>query len=169
MAMLGFFDKQTPEHLLRKLEREYVRWKADPLNTDLAWNFFVTAEHVPEWQARTGPRLPKGFSYKKFTKDIPLLRICSHLASGARHFRPRADQHTSVASTRRREGWIEPGWVSEDWIEHEALMVDLTPAEQRKLRSASASIEALAFAADVLAFWQQRLGLPPRPPGKSRP
>ena len=49
MQMYKFFDLQTPKDLLRKLKREYDRWKADPLNVDLAWNFFVTAEHLPDW------------------------------------------------------------------------------------------------------------------------
>jgi hypothetical protein len=56
------FDLQTPKHLLHKLEWEYVQWQNDPLNTYRAWNFSVTAEHLPDWPARTGPRLPKGFS-----------------------------------------------------------------------------------------------------------
>jgi hypothetical protein len=42
-------------------------------------------------------------------------------------------------------------------LEHEALMIDLTPAEQEDLPSPSASIEALSVAAQVLAFWQQYL------------
>ncbi len=157
MATEGLFDLQTPEDLLRKLEWEYTQWQDDPLNTYRAWNFFVTAEHLPDWRAaRPGPQLPKGFSHKKFKKENPLLRICSHLANGGKHFRPKAE-HTSVASTRRRQGWVEDGWVEREWIEHEALMVDLTPDEQQALSSASASIEALSLAADVLAFWWQDL------------
>jgi hypothetical protein len=56
MVMEGLFDLQTPTDLLRKLEREYERWKADPLNTDPAWNFFVTAEHPPDgWRGQEAP------------------------------------------------------------------------------------------------------------------
>jgi hypothetical protein len=49
MQLYRFYDLKTPRDLLRKLEREHDRWKADPLNVDLAWNFFVTAEHLPDW------------------------------------------------------------------------------------------------------------------------
>ena len=108
MAMEGFFDLQTLEHLLHKLEWEYTRWQDDPLNTYRAWNFFVTAEHLPDWIARTGPRLPKGFSINDFKQEKPLLRICSHLANGGKHFRAR-DEHTSVVSTRQQPGWVPPG------------------------------------------------------------
>jgi hypothetical protein len=156
--MEGFFDLRTPTDLLRKLAREHERWQADPLNTDLAWNFFVTAEHLPDWLARAGgPRLPTGFSYGKFKREHPLLRICSHLASGGKHFTPRENEHRSVTSTRQREGWVEEGWIERGWVEHEALMVDLTPDEQQALSFPSASIEALPLAAQVLAFWQQYL------------
>jgi hypothetical protein len=48
MAMDEFFKLRTYEHMLRKLEREYEHWKADPLNSDFAWKFFVTAEHLPD-------------------------------------------------------------------------------------------------------------------------
>jgi hypothetical protein len=71
VAMEGFFDLQTPEHLLHKLEWEYTQWQDDPLNTYRAWNFFVTAEHLPDWIARTGPRLPKGFSINDFKQEKP--------------------------------------------------------------------------------------------------
>src|SRR5882724_5120527 len=146
MAMKGLFDLQTYEHLLHKLEWEYTQWQGDPLNTYRAWNFFVTAEHLPDWLARTGPRLPTGFSYGKFKQEQPLLRICSHLASGGKHFRPR-DMHKSVSSTRQQPGWVKPGWVKPGWVKLPALMVDLTPDEQQALSSAVASIEALSLAA----------------------
>ena len=157
MAMEGLFDLQTPEDLLHKLEWEYTQWQKEPLNTYVAWNFFVTAEHLPAWLAQAGPRLLKGFSINTFKQDKPLLRICSHLASGGRHFRPRADQHKSVASTREQPGWVSPGWVLPGWGGLPALVVDLTPHEQEALSSPSASVDALSLAADVLAFWQQHL------------
>ena len=67
--MKGLFTLQTSEHLLHKLEWEYTQWQGDPLNPYRAWNFFVTAEHPPDWWARTGPRLPKGCSYKKLKQQ----------------------------------------------------------------------------------------------------
>jgi hypothetical protein len=156
MAMEGLFDLQTPEHLLHKLEWEYAQWQGDPLNTYRAWNFFVTAEHLPDWLARAGPKLLQGFGIHAFKRDKPLLRICSHLASGGRHFRPRAD-HTSVAATRQRLGYVKPGYVKPGYVEPSALMVDLTPNEQKVLSSPSAAIEALNLAADILFFWKEYL------------
>jgi hypothetical protein len=49
MAMTSFFDLQTSEDMLRKLEREHACWKADPLNVKFVWNFFVTTDHLVNW------------------------------------------------------------------------------------------------------------------------
>jgi hypothetical protein len=153
MALAGFFDLKTPMDLLRKLEREYDRWIADPLNGDLAWNFFVTAEHLPDWLARTAPRPLRGLSIHEFKQSGQLTRICSHLANGGKHFRPRKE-HTAVASTHVQDGWIEEGWVDDDWIEVASLMVDLTPDEADTLQFPSESIRATLLATWLLAFWQ---------------
>ena len=80
MAMEGLFNLRTLEDLLRKLEWEYAQWQKGPSNTYVAWNFFVTAEHLPDWLAQADCRLPKDLPYK-FKRKTPLLRICSHLAS----------------------------------------------------------------------------------------
>jgi hypothetical protein len=165
--MEGFFDLQSLEHLLRKLEREYDRWKADPLNVDLAWNFFVTAEHLPDWiynqDFRTGgkerPDLLDGETPYIVKKKLapPATRICWHLANGAKHFHLNDQNLTSVAGTRQQGGWVKPGWVSEGWVQFPALIVDRSPGEQKALSSTSASIGALSLATNVVAFWQARL------------
>jgi hypothetical protein len=61
MAMRGFFDLQTPEHLLRKLERDYARLAQVPEDVDAAYNFFATAENMPEW-VKGGGRKGKAFT-----------------------------------------------------------------------------------------------------------
>ena len=55
IPMEGLFTLQIPEHLLRKLEGEYMQWKDEPWNSYRAWNFFVTAEHLPEWLGQARP------------------------------------------------------------------------------------------------------------------
>jgi hypothetical protein len=111
MAMEGVFELTTPAHLLGKLEREYERWKADPVNSDFAWNFFVTAEHLPDWLARSDSQALGGKSINAFKHDGPLLRICSHIANGGKHFRP-SPEHTSVDRTvREMTDYAKDGYV----------------------------------------------------------
>jgi hypothetical protein len=164
--MEGLFGLQTPDHLLHKLEREHERWKADPLNVDLAWNFFVTAEHLPDWLAHRGPRTLEGFSITKFKRAQPLTRICANLANGAKHFIPRVKPeerlNTSVERTAREmSGYVEEGYVEEGYVgEEPVLRVYLTPDEWAALRQedsrvTAAEIDALRLAALVLTFWQQ--------------
>jgi hypothetical protein len=161
MPTEGFFEMTTPNHLLQKLERDYARLQQDPEDVDAAWNFFVTAEHLPDWLARTNPQALKGLTIEAFKQSGQLTRICSHLANGAKHFR--ATRHTAVDSMRLQGGWIPRGWVPDGWVPLPALMVDLTPDEQDTLQFPSVSIEALLLATWLLAFWQTYPALQPRP------
>jgi hypothetical protein len=151
MAMDTFFALRTYEDLLHKLEREYERWKADPLNSDCAWNFFVTAEHLPDWLARAGPRMPKGFSYHKFKKNNPLLRVCSHIANGGKHSRAQESVHKSVdRAVIELRGWVKDGWVAKEPM----LVVYATSEEQTELRWDTPDRDALWVATKVLEFWR---------------
>jgi hypothetical protein len=122
----------------------------------------VTAEHLPDWLARTGTRLVGRFSIGDFKRDKPLLRICSHLANGGKHFRADPERHTSVERTvREMTGYVKDGYVQEGYVgEAPVLRVYLTPDEwaalqQEDSRVTAAEIDALRLAARVLAFWQQ--------------
>ena len=168
MAMRGFFELTTPHHLLQKLTREYEEWKKDPLNVDRAWNFFVTAEHLPDWLAQTDPKAFAGSGIKKFKRAQPLTRICTHLANGAKHFRPTEKPtemlNTSVDTTvREMTGYVKPGYVKPGYYAQEpALRVYLTPTELAALQRdcvpvTAAGIDALWLAARVLEFWKTRL------------
>ena len=174
MAIQGFFDLTTPLHLLQKLEREYEAWKTDPLNVDRAWNFFVMAEHLPDWLGQTGPKALGGHKITKFKRDRALTRICAHLANGAKHFKPREKPterlNTSVEQTvRENTRWGEPDWVEEDWIgEEPALRVYLTPDEQAALQrdgvpAVSQDLDALWLAGHIMAFWRAWPALHTRP------
>src|SRR5688572_12385857 len=156
MPMPGFFDLMTPQDLMQKLEREYARWTADPLNVDLAWNFFVTAEHLPDWLARTGPGMPGGLTITAVKRDSPLLRICSHIANGEKHFRPGPDYTSVDCTVREMTGLVKGGFVEEGFVADEpALRVYLTPDEQQALKRDAADVDALPLAAQVLEFWRQ--------------
>ncbi len=45
----GFFEIKTPQDLLDKLKREYMHLQKSTLNQDIAFNFFITAEHISDW------------------------------------------------------------------------------------------------------------------------
>jgi excisionase family DNA binding protein len=156
--MEGFLDLETPMDLFHKLEREYERWRQDPVNTDLAWNFFVTAEHLPDWLARADSQALGGKSINTFKEANPLLRICSHLANGGKHFK--AKEHTSVQQiVRVRTVRVTQGpggdnsltTISED---PPRLEVYVTPKEQAALGWSTSYGSALGLAAQILEFWR---------------
>jgi hypothetical protein len=60
--MAGFFDLKTPMDLLHKLERDYAKLQQDDEDVDAAYNFFATAENMPEW-VKGGGRKGKAFKH----------------------------------------------------------------------------------------------------------
>jgi len=100
----GFLHLTTAEELFKKLEHDYEALKADVHDPYKAFNFFVTAEHLPDWVGDTS------------IKDKnPFLRISSHLATGAKHFKVTNPKKNSVGSTAVdiyvEEGYAEDGYI----------------------------------------------------------
>jgi hypothetical protein len=150
MAMRGFFDLQTPEHLLRKLERDYARLAQVPEDVDAAYNFFATAENMPEW-VKGGGRKGKAFKHI-IQQQYLILTRCNELAMGAKHFTS-GKLKPAITETRYEgmfaRGVFEPG-IYEAW-----LSIRLSP-EQAAQRGEDA-IDARTLAGEVLAFWQRYL------------
>jgi hypothetical protein len=134
MAMEGFFELQTPEDLLRKLERDYARLQQDPEDIDIAYNFFVTAENMPEWVK------DKTFK-RKIQQQETLLTICNELATGAKHFT--SGMQNPVVRSAAREGWVKPGWMEPGWVAA-PLIVRLNPTQAMKLGQEAIDVLELA-------------------------
>ncbi len=86
-------ELQTPKNLLDKLKFDFERIKANPVDVYAAFDFFVTAEHVPDWVG--------DISIKS---KFPLLQVVSHIANGAKHFQATNSKHKSVEGVHVREG-----------------------------------------------------------------
>lgn len=89
--MSGIFELETAKDLYLKLKRDFSAFEKDQLNSDLAFNFFVTAWHLLEW-------VYPGDSAKQnqFRNSNVVLQICEHLAVGAKHFQPTSKKHKSI-------------------------------------------------------------------------
>ena len=85
--MKGVFTLKTAADLREKVRRDLEKLRAEPLNVDAAFNFFVTAEHMLDWSKTKDTR-----------KNSTLLRICSHLANGFKHFELDERRHNSVST-----------------------------------------------------------------------
>ncbi|QQS45198.1 MAG: hypothetical protein IPM66_14695 [Acidobacteriota bacterium] len=87
----GFLELKTPQQLFAKLEIDFKKAVAAPLDSHSWFNFFVTAEHLPDWIFTKNP------SPNEFRKSDPILKVCSHIANGGKHFI--VDRHNAVVGT----------------------------------------------------------------------
>jgi hypothetical protein len=78
----GFFELRTPHDLLKKMQRDHSRLEANSLDAYAAFDFFVTANHLVDWVWPSATRQ----QLRDNREDVPLLRVCEHLADGAKHF-----------------------------------------------------------------------------------
>jgi|RhiMethySRZTD1v2_1073278.scaffolds.fasta_scaffold218380_2 hypothetical protein len=119
----GFFSLQTPEDLLGKLEADFNRFcEANPTSVDAqyaAFDFFVTAEHLPDWLSRT-----RGGSLTQH-RTCPDGALISHVANGAKHFRVDPQRHTTVRDTRSHPGVFDPNVFDPLVFDVPRLVLDL--------------------------------------------
>jgi hypothetical protein len=158
--MKGAFELQSAHDLLRKLRFDLDQLKKTPTDTYKAFNFFVTAEHMKDWVL---PGRKNKKKRERLEKSHLLLRVCSHLSNGMKHFRAEAAKHTSVSGTRRTgshfaKGYFAAGYSARGYFASGALIVELQGAAARKL---GARITAVELAERVLGVWEQICPTPP--------
>ncbi len=98
-------------------------------------------------------------------KKEVLLQICSHIASGAKHFKVEAKHHTSVSDTKKRGGGgLSSGVFSSPIFNSpifggpipQRLFVELQGQAATDL---GATIFVLKLATKVLGYWKAHLDL----------
>jgi len=136
---IDFFELKTPADLFSKLEGDLAALEKSGQDARIAFNFFVTAEHLPDW---IGQRI--------LVKANCILRIVSHIANGAKHFHLDEKRHNSVTGTEKyrvvEEGYAEPGYF------YEPLLIQLSPNEAKEL--GLSEIDAVNLGHKVLEFWR---------------
>lgn len=152
-AFKGLFALQTPSDLFRKLEHDYERILASPMDAYAAFDFFVTAEHVVDW-------LYPNDSDKKQRENLRqanlVLQACSHIANGSKHFEARAKQHGSVQNTIERPAMRLGQWklgISRLGME-EGLEIQF---QGQAAIEFGTFLDTPDFAKKVLEFWRQEL------------
>ena len=91
---------RSPADLRDKLRRDYARLAAHPGDADLAFNFFATADRLPDWL------YPEGDGRRTGIRNLPLLALCSALATGAAHFRMADRRHRTSGKAPRTGGYF---------------------------------------------------------------
>jgi hypothetical protein len=120
----GFAELRNVTDLFRKLEQDLVRVLESPLNEYAAFDFFVRAERIVDW------KFPHDQDARKALRtNEPLLRITSHIANGAKHFKATrqvaallytSDHHT-LPNVERHSAGDEANVAKFEW--HEELLI----------------------------------------------
>jgi hypothetical protein len=108
----GVFELRSAEQLLKKLEADLDRVIGNSLDSYAAFDFFVTAWHLVEWKH---PRNSDEAARSALLRRHPVLRVCEHLAVGAKHFEPDSQRHTSVTDSARVDSWASGAWPTGVW------------------------------------------------------
>lgn len=142
----GFFSLRTARDLREKLEVDFSRLsRSNPSSIEAqyaAFDFFVCAEHIPDWLATTaGGSISSHRSY-------PDGALVSHIANGAKHFQVKNPRHTTVKDTAAIAGAFDAGAFARSAFQVAKLVVEL---------ESGASEDVLEVAARVIAHWRNVL------------
>lgn len=142
----GIFELHTPRDLLEKMEADLNRLRlCAAISREAqyaAFDFFVTAEHLPEWLAVvTGDDKAKLRAYADGT-------LVSHVANGAKHFRVDPKRHSVVRRTQARSGAFQGNTFHNDAFDLSGLVIEREDGR----------IEAVVdVAIRVLDYWKKRV------------
>ena len=150
--MQGFFELANASDLLKKLNHDFEQLKKNPDNTYVAFNFFVTAEHMLDWL------YPKSTNKLKRTQERKkevLIQICSHVANGAKHFEVEASHHRTVSNLEKVGGYFPSSYFPSSYFPRRyfskgGLVVQL---EGNAKHIFGDSISVLSLAHKILDFW----------------
>jgi hypothetical protein len=150
--MSAFFEINGPQDLLDKAKHDLERLRKEPLNSHAAFDFFVTARHVPDW---LGP----DFAKAAFEENVEL-RVCRHLADSGKHRILAFKHHGQVRNTGLGGGAWGLSW-GKNWGRSWglSLYVELDPRDVDTARLGE-RISVLELAEKVLDVLQRIM-----PPG----
>jgi hypothetical protein len=146
----GIFDLTNARHLFEKLERDLQRMKANPLDTYAAFDFFVTAAHMPDWLFPGN----LGEAERRNHRKDPLVAACWHLGNGAKHFELSRERHKSVDDTVIEQGAFQPDAFQPDAFDVGQITVRFSAGAATSL---GAEISATELAERVLDYWRNTL------------
>ena len=125
------------------MEHDPGRLEADPADTFAAFDFFVAAEHMIDWQ------YPDDQGKRAAIRAVDPGKTVSHLASGAKHFEATVACHTRVAGVTREDDYGTAVWGRGRWGEatyeslgRPAMVIATADGRPRLLASASRSTPA---------------------------
>lgn len=146
----GFATLQSAHDLMRKLHHDFNRMKDSPADPYAALDFFITAYHMLEWIYPGDSRSTRE-QRESMERNSNLLKICSHLANGSKHFQATRKQHTSVRDVAIQGGAFEGGSFDATAFDVGELFVELDGDAAREFGQ---SLTTLDLAEKALQYWE---------------
>ena len=144
--MPGSFALKTPQDLLRKLHHDPHRLMREPADACTAFDFFVTALHLPDWlYPGDAPKRQQLFAHHL------LLQVCRHLAEGSTHFEVVPKCRPAVTDTSRAAGALPPGAFQTTGFSGGYLIVTLDGAAAAQFGT---TMTVTTLATHILTFWE---------------
>lgn len=160
--MKGSFRLTTPAHLLAKMRHDLERMKQRRLDAYAAFDFFVTAEHMPDWlhpPANDHQEEARRPQLRRQIRAEPLFAVVSHIANNAKHFEARNPRHTHVRSLRASFATIGDHTP----IQGPLGLFVLLATETAATLGIGARPNAVVLAERVLREWESKLELMSKP------
>lgn len=136
------FELKTPNDLFKKAEEDLASLQQSPSDSKIAFNLFVTIEHIPDW-----------LNKRSLVTSSAILRTISHIANGAKHFTLNEKRHRSVDRTELERVYEKD--VYEEGVFYEPLMIWLSTEEEKQI--GKKKISAIELAQLALDFWQEKM------------
>jgi hypothetical protein len=141
----GFIELKSVSDYWKKLLFDYTELKKRDNDTYIAFNFFVTAYHLLDWVFEG--------NYSDERTELnkePILKICSHIANGIKHFEPK--RHNSVKKIKKK-GLYEEGFYEEGFYENPIIIY----IDDDFISDIGNSIRISDLAQMVIEFWEKEL------------
>src|SRR3989454_12815906 len=154
MPTKGLFQLTEPRDLLAKLIHDFDRLRESPNDSYIAFDLFVTAEHMLDWLY---PGVAGKAQRTAERNSQQILQVVSHLATGAKHMLPEDPRHASVRhSDVAQSGYGEGPYGVVPYGGGPYLVVELDgPAAV----AFGKIVTPLALAERVLAYWRAHSAL----------
>ena len=156
----GMAYLKTAKDLLYKLKHDLKRLKDEPANAYAAFDFFITAEHLFDWKYKdfSEPHEEKEIKLRgkrkcKVKNNRQLLKLISHIGSGAKHFVATDARHKSVTSIEN-EQYLEPGYCQSDYVAGE-IVINLSDREAKLF--IKQQISAVELATETYKYWSAKI------------
>lgn len=148
----GLFGLTSAADLLGKLESDLERLKREPTDSYAAFDFFVTAHHLPEWLYGSSG----GDQLKTLRKTDKLLKLVRDIADGGKHlvldrWPPEASAGTAVLESQYGLGVMGVGFYSRG-----ILLIHLQEDAAREW--GQSTLDVVGVARQVLARLRELVG-----------